>query len=102
MNRHVIYSLVAACFLLLLAGCRRQETTPMIAVTLDRPEEASATVTQQDGRALIDVTDPRGINGLNATLTGDEWPEEVALLLRHGHRRPRRAAGRQRRRRRDP
>ena len=56
----------------------------MIELTLDRPEEATATVTEQDGRALIDVTDPRGINGLTAMLTGDEWPEEVTILLRLG------------------
>ena len=54
----------------------------MIELTLDHPQEATATVTQQDGRTLIDVTDPRGINGLTATLTEGEWPEEVAVLLR--------------------
>lgn len=54
----------------------------MIAVTLDRPQEATATVKVEDGRALIDVTDPRGINGLTATLTEGEWPAEVAVLLR--------------------
>ncbi len=54
----------------------------MIAITLNHPEEATATLTQQDGRALIDVTDPRGINGLTATVMEGEWPAEVAVLLR--------------------
>ena len=41
----------------------------MIELSLDRPEYNSAVVTIEDGRALIDVTDRQGINGLNARLT---------------------------------
>lgn len=65
-----------------LGGCQRfTELQTMIAVTLDRPQEATATVTEQDGRALIDVTDPRGINGLTARLTQGEWPTEIVIRL---------------------
>ena len=53
----------------------------MIELTIDRPE-ATATVTQEDGRALIDVTDPRGINGLTARLIAGEWPAEIIIRLR--------------------
>lgn len=53
----------------------------MIELTIDRPE-ATATVTQEDGRALIDVTDPRGINGLTARLVEGEWPVEIVIQLR--------------------
>ncbi len=55
----------------------------MIDVSLDRPEGNSADVTVSDGRAFIDVTDSRGINGLSAQLEqGEQWPEEIAVLLR--------------------
>lgn len=65
-----------------LGGCQRfTELQTMIAVTLDRPQEVTATVTEQDGRALIDVTDPRGINGLTARLTQGEWPTEIVIRL---------------------
>lgn len=54
----------------------------MLDVTLDRPQAGSAELTLGDGHALIDVVDPRGINGLLAQLTGGEWPDNVTVLLR--------------------
>ncbi len=53
----------------------------MIELSLDRPEYNSAVVTIEDGRALIDVTDRQGINGLNARLTQGEWPAEIVVRL---------------------
>lgn len=53
----------------------------MIELTLDRPEGNTAEVTLEDGRALIDVNDRHGINGLNARLTQGEWPAEIVVRL---------------------
>jgi hypothetical protein len=63
---------------LLLAGCARGDET-MIAVTLDKPIDDRATVTMDDGRAVIDVTSASGIGGLAAT--ADAWPDEVVVRL---------------------
>lgn len=68
--------------LLSLFACGPERAKPMIDVTLDHPDNSSATVTMTGQRALIDVTDPRGINGLNATLVEGEWPQEVVVRLR--------------------
>ena len=68
---------------LLAAGCAGARTdTNMIAVTLDKASEDTATVRVEDGRAVIDVTSPSGIGGLTATLSGGKWPEEVVVRLR--------------------
>lgn len=65
--------------LLMLAGCAGgNETMSAIDVTLDKHDD-SATVTIEDGRAVIDVTSATGIGGLKAT--ADEWPEEVVVRL---------------------
>lgn len=72
-----------AIVLLLLSACdSATEPQTMIDLTLDRPEGSSAELTLNDGRAFIDVTDPRGINGLTARLDQGEWPEEITVLLR--------------------
>ncbi len=76
------FCILLPLLLLLLSACRPEGNKPMIDVNLDRPHDSSATVIVADGRAFIDVTDPRGINGLNAQLTTGEWPEEVVVLLR--------------------
>ena len=68
---------------LLAAGCAGARTdTNMIAVTLDKASEDTATVRVEDGRAVIDVTSPSGIGGLTATLSGGKWPKEVVVRLR--------------------
>ena len=54
----------------------------MIDITFDRPEGSSAELTLDDGRALIDVIDSRGINGMHAQLATGEWPQEIVVLLR--------------------
>lgn len=54
----------------------------MIELTLDHPEGNAAKVILSDGRALIDVTDSRGINGLTARLEQGEWPETITVRLR--------------------
>jgi hypothetical protein len=54
----------------------------MIDVTLDRPSTSSAEVTIDDDRAIIDVNDQGGINGLNASLVDGEWPAEIVVRLR--------------------
>jgi hypothetical protein len=53
----------------------------MIDVTLDHPEDNAVELSLDDGRALIDVTDQRGINGLTARLEEGQWPEEVVVRL---------------------
>jgi len=50
-----------------------------IDVTLDKHDD-NVTVTNDDGRAVIDVTSFSGIGGLEAA--ADEWPEEVVVRLR--------------------
>ncbi len=74
---------VAAALLgvmLLLAGCAgSDESMSTIEVTLDKPIDDRATVTTDDGRAVIDVTSASGIGGLTAT--ADEWPDEVVVRL---------------------
>ena len=50
-----------------------------IDVTLDKADDR-ATVTTEDGRAVIDVTSAGGIGGLTAT--AETWPEEVVVRLR--------------------
>lgn len=54
----------------------------MIDITLDHPADSAAALSITDGRAFIDVTDPRGINGLTAVLSAGDWPEEIVVLLR--------------------
>lgn len=70
---------IAALFL--LTGCSARENDTVIDIILDRQEDSSADVNYDDGRALIDVTDSRGINGLTAQLAEGEWPEEVVVRL---------------------
>ncbi len=53
----------------------------MIELTLDRPQGNNAAVSIENDRAVIDVTDRHGINGLNARLVGGEWPAEVVVRL---------------------
>lgn len=67
---------------LLLGGCQAAETPPMIELTLDRPQGNTAEVIFEDSRALIDVNERHGINGLNARLTQGEWPAEIVVRLR--------------------
>lgn len=74
----IYLALLAA--LLSLGGCGRERGT-MIELTLDRTESSTAELTLSDGRALIDVGDSWGINGLNARLTEGQWPEEVTVHL---------------------
>ena len=75
--------LVAGMMLmLLLAACSVEARQPMIDIVLDRPEVGSATLTLSDSHALIDVTDAHGINGLTATLTEGQWPEQITIHLR--------------------
>lgn len=64
---------------LLLGGCAGgNDTMSTIDVTLDKQDD-EATVTAEDGRAIIDVTSLSGIGGLTAT--ADEWPAEVVVRL---------------------
>ncbi len=75
--------LIGVAVILTLTACAGEaKQEPMIELTLDRPQGNTATVTIEDGRALIDVTDRRGINGLNARLTEGEWPAEIVVRLR--------------------
>lgn len=68
---------------LLTAGCAGgRANTGMITVTLDKPIDDTATVSVEDGRAVIDVTSPSGIGGLTAVLGGGDWPDEVVVRLR--------------------
>lgn len=53
----------------------------MIELSLDLPEGNSAELTIEDGRALIDVNDSRGINGVTARLVEGEWPAEIVVRL---------------------
>jgi hypothetical protein len=61
-----------------LAGCSGGNMAT-IDVTLDKADDR-ATVTTEDGRAVIDVTSAGGIGGLTAK--ADAWPEEVVVRLR--------------------
>lgn len=65
--------------LLALAGCKGANMTTLD-VTLDKSDDA-ATVTVDDGRAVIDVTSASGIGGLTATLSDGKWPAEVVVRL---------------------
>ena len=75
-GRMVAVALLAA---LLLGGCAGSNMSA-IEVTLDKPIDDRATVTTEDGRAVIDVTSAGGIGGLTAT--ADAWPEAVVVRLR--------------------
>ena len=75
-GRMVAVALLAA---LLLGGCAGSNMSA-IEVTLDKPIDDRATVTTEDGRAVIDVTSAGGIGGLTAT--AGEWPAEVVVRLR--------------------
>ncbi len=75
-GRMVAMALLAA---LLLGGCAGSNMSA-IEVTLDKPIDDRATVTTEDGRAVIDVTSAGGIGGLTAT--ADAWPEAVVVRLR--------------------
>jgi hypothetical protein len=80
-NRRLAVMALAASFI--LGGCAStNRTEDMIEITFDREDSSSANVTYGDSRAVIDVTDPWGINGLNANLVEGEWPEEVVVRLR--------------------
>ena len=70
---------VALLAALLLGGCAGSNMSA-IEVTLDKPIDDRATVTTEDGRAVIDVTSAGGIGGLTAT--ADAWPEAVVVRLR--------------------
>lgn len=68
--------------LAVLIGCATErEQPPMIDITLDRNDNSTAKLLIDDGRAVIDVADPRGINGLTATLAEGEWPAEITVRL---------------------
>lgn len=69
---------VALLAALLLGGCAGGNMAA-IDVTLDKADDR-ATVTMDDGRAVIDVTSASGIGGLTAT--ANAWPEEVVVRLR--------------------
>jgi hypothetical protein len=60
-----------------LAGCAGGDMAA-IDVTLDKADDR-ATVTMDDGRAVIDVTSASGIGGLTAS--AGEWPAEVVVRL---------------------
>jgi hypothetical protein len=77
-----VLAAIAAFTLFYSGGCSAQEQTTMIDVTLDRPSTSSAEVTVEDDRAVIDVTDQAGINGLSARLVEGEWPAEIIVRLR--------------------
>jgi hypothetical protein len=67
--------------LLIMSGCNDSDS-PTIDIVLDRGEISTAELLIDDGRAIIEVTDPRGINGLTATLTSGQWPEQILVHLR--------------------
>ena len=74
---------VATILWLALVACASgTEQEPMIDLALDRPDDNSADLTLSDGRALLDVTDHRGINGLNARRVKGQWPAEIVVRLR--------------------
>jgi hypothetical protein len=64
----------------LLAACQSSGDNTVINITTTQADE-TATVTIEDGRALIDVTSPRGIGGLTATLDAGQWPEAIVVRL---------------------
>lgn len=78
-NAGIALALAAAALLVACAGFGEEPT--LIDVTLDKPGD-TVTVTQADDHALIDVTSATGIGGLEATLTGGAWPEQVTTRLR--------------------
>ena len=66
--------------LFMLSSCTEGNVNKnAIEVTLDKHDD-KATVTTEDGRAVIEVTSFTGIGGLTAT--ADEWPPEVVVRLR--------------------
>ncbi len=66
--------------LFMLSSCTEGNVNEnAIEVTLDKHDD-KATVTTEDGRAVIEVTSVTGIGGLAAT--ADAWPEEVVVRLR--------------------
>ncbi len=82
MKHHPRLAVFLLAGLLLLASCDISGQEAMIELTLDRSESASTELTIDDDRALIDVTDPRGINGLTAQLTTGQWPATITVRLR--------------------
>lgn len=73
---------LTALMIVVLAACQpAMESDPVIEVTLDKQGD-SADVQMEDGRAIIDVTSPSGIGGMQVTLESGEWPEEVVVHLR--------------------
>jgi hypothetical protein len=66
-----------------LAACAPNPNTgdnTMIAVITDKAED-EATVTVENGQALIDVTSPSGIGAFEATLVSGVWPDEITVRL---------------------
>lgn len=53
----------------------------MIDITFDRQEGSTAVVQMGEDRAVIDVNELHGINGLNARLEQGEWPAELVVRL---------------------
>lgn len=82
MKHHPRLAVFLLAGLLLLASCDISGQEAMIELTLDRSDGASTELTIDDDRALIDVTDPRGINGLTAQLTTGQWPATITVRLR--------------------
>lgn len=70
---------IVAAVVVVLGGCRTGEPA-LIDVTLDH-DDGSTGVTYSGNRAVIEVSDPRGINGLSAVLKSDRWPEEIVIRL---------------------
>jgi hypothetical protein len=79
--RLVVLLIITLC----LSSCGIQlAQQATIDIALDRAKGSSAAVSTFDGRVVIDVVDPWGINGLHATLASGEWPAEVIVRLPHG------------------
>ena len=80
-RQFALLATAAAAACLSLTGCG-DTRSPRIDLTLDHSETSSAALSFDNDRALIDVTDSRGINGLTAQLTAGQWPPTVTIRLR--------------------
>lgn len=76
----LLLCLAAAALLPIACGKVAEEST-MIDVVVEKTAD-TATVTMDGDSALIEITSATGIGGLAATLTADEWPEQIAVRLR--------------------
>lgn len=85
MRQHQWLALSLLWVAMCLTACKgKTKQDAMIDVTLDNSQNSMGFVSIDDDRALIDVTDPRGINGLTAHLTAGQWPPTITVLLRLG------------------